>query len=97
MRAHWKKKEGNKNAEAQADEISFWNHLKMTGFESWLQHSIEEEEMTNIVVKDAVIFITGASRKRGIGRALVEEAVKRGAKRVYATARNISQLVLRQV
>ena len=48
--------------------------------------------MTNIVVKDAVIFITGASRKRGIGRALVEEAVKRGAKKVYATARNIAQL-----
>ncbi len=48
--------------------------------------------MSNIVVKDAVIFITGASRKRGIGHALVEEAVKRGAKKVYATARNISQL-----
>ncbi len=48
--------------------------------------------MSNIVVKDAVIFITGASRKRGIGRALVEESVKRGAKKVYATARNISQL-----
>jgi len=48
--------------------------------------------MPNIVVKDAVIFITGASRKRGIGRALVEEAVKRGAKKVYATARNVSQL-----
>lgn len=48
--------------------------------------------MTNIRVKDAVIFITGASRKRGIGHALVEEAVKRGAKKVYATARNISQL-----
>ncbi len=48
--------------------------------------------MSNIAVKDAVVFITGASRKRGIGRALVEEAVKRGAKKVYATARNISDL-----
>lgn len=48
--------------------------------------------MSSIVVKDAVVFITGASRKRGIGRALVEEAVKRGAKKVYATARDISQL-----
>jgi short-subunit dehydrogenase len=48
--------------------------------------------MTSIVVKDAVVFITGASRKRGIGRALVEEAVRRGAKKIYATARNISQL-----
>jgi short-subunit dehydrogenase len=48
--------------------------------------------MAKIVVKNAVIFITGANRKRGIGRALVEEAVKREAKKVYATARNISQL-----
>lgn len=48
--------------------------------------------MSKVVVKDAVIFITGANRKRGIGRALVEEAVKRGAKKVYATARDISQL-----
>ncbi len=48
--------------------------------------------MPNIMVKDAVIFITGANRKRGIGRALVEEAVRRGAKKVYATARNLSDL-----
>ncbi len=54
--------------------------------------NIEEDQMSNIVVKGAVIFITGASRKRGIGHALVKEAVKRGAKKVYATARSISQL-----
>lgn len=48
--------------------------------------------MSNIVIKNAIIFITGANRERGIGRALVEEAIKRGAKKVYATARNISQL-----
>lgn len=48
--------------------------------------------MSNVIVKDAVILITGANRKRGIGRALVEEAIKRGAKKVYATTRNLSQL-----
>ncbi|QQV74745.1 hypothetical protein H6P87_00285 [Rickettsia tillamookensis] len=48
--------------------------------------------MSKVFVKDLVVFITGASRKKGIGRALVEEAIKRGAKKVYATARNISQL-----
>ena len=48
--------------------------------------------MSDIVVKDAVIFITGTSRPRGIGHALVVEAVKRGAKKIYATARDISQL-----
>lgn len=48
--------------------------------------------MSKIKVKGAVIFITGCNRKRGIGRALVEEAIKRGAKKIYATARNSSQL-----
>lgn len=36
--------------------------------------------------------MTGANRKKGIGRSLVEEAIKRGAKKVYATVRHISQL-----
>ena len=36
-------------------------------------------------IEDKVILITGANR--GIGRALVEEALKRGAKRVYAATR----------
>src|SRR6478672_5608920 len=34
---------------------------------------------------DKVILVTGANR--GIGQALVEEALRRGAKRVYATTR----------
>ena len=33
-----------------------------------------------------VVLVTGANR--GIGRALVEEAVARGARKVYATARS---------
>ena len=48
--------------------------------------------MFKISVDGLVVFVTGANRKNGIGRALVEEAIKRGAKKVYATARNISQL-----
>jgi NAD(P)-dependent dehydrogenase (short-subunit alcohol dehydrogenase family) len=36
-------------------------------------------------VKDATILVTGANR--GIGQALVEEALRRGAKRVYAGTR----------
>ncbi|MCH9633560.1 MAG: hypothetical protein S4CHLAM7_02880 [Chlamydiae bacterium] len=48
--------------------------------------------MSKILVKDLVIFVTGANRDRGIGRALIEEAIKRGARKVYATARDVSQL-----
>src|SRR5690349_7580141 len=36
-------------------------------------------------IADKVILVTGANR--GIGHALVEEALKRGAKRVYAGTR----------
>ncbi len=48
--------------------------------------------MTKITMKDKVVFITGANRKKGIGGALVDEAIRRGAKKIYACARQISQL-----
>ena len=41
-------------------------------------------------VEKAVALVTGANR--GIGRALVEELLERGAARVYATARNAADL-----
>lgn len=43
--------------------------------------------MPGVDVKDAVVFVTGANR--GIGRAIAVEAVARGAKKVYAAARNV--------
>ena len=39
-------------------------------------------------ISDAVIFITGANR--GLGLALAQEAVRRGAQKVYAGMRNIA-------
>jgi NAD(P)-dependent dehydrogenase (short-subunit alcohol dehydrogenase family) len=40
---------------------------------------------TNMTIANKTVLVTGASR--GIGQALVEEALKRGAKQVYAAAR----------
>ena len=46
--------------------------------------------MSKISVRDSAVFVTGANR--GIGRALVEEALTRGASFVYAAARDTSTL-----
>ena len=41
-------------------------------------------------IKNNIIFITGANR--GIGKALVEAALKHGAKKIYAAARKLEDL-----
>ncbi len=46
--------------------------------------------MSSISIKDAIVFVTGANR--GIGRAIAEEAAARGARRVYAAARDVAGL-----
>src|SRR5258708_26211092 len=38
-----------------------------------------------MTIADKIVLVTGANR--GIGQALVEEALRRGAKRVYASTR----------
>jgi NAD(P)-dependent dehydrogenase (short-subunit alcohol dehydrogenase family) len=44
----------------------------------------------NIQIKDSIAFVTGANR--GIGKSIVEELVKKGARKVYAAARNTATL-----
>lgn len=41
-------------------------------------------------IKDRIVFITGANR--GIGKALVKAALNSGARKVYASARDISKI-----
>jgi NAD(P)-dependent dehydrogenase (short-subunit alcohol dehydrogenase family) len=48
--------------------------------------------MTSYNIKDSVAFVTGTNKRNGIGRAIVESLIEHGAKKVYATARNVSQL-----
>lgn len=43
-------------------------------------------------VEGCVAFVTGTNRKKGIGRAIVDALVQGGAEKVYATARDASQL-----
>ncbi len=43
--------------------------------------------MTSFEIESATAFVTGANRKRGIGRAIVRALGEKGARRVYATAR----------
>ena len=48
--------------------------------------------MPSFKIQDAVAFVTGTSKTNGIGRAVVEALLTNGASKVYATARNVSQL-----
>jgi NAD(P)-dependent dehydrogenase (short-subunit alcohol dehydrogenase family) len=52
------------------------------------KHNKNERKHMN-TIENKVILVTGANR--GIGRALVEEALKRGAKKVYAGTRGALQ------
>jgi NAD(P)-dependent dehydrogenase (short-subunit alcohol dehydrogenase family) len=51
---------------------------------AWLRHQRKTQE-EYMKTADKAVLVTGANR--GIGRALIEEALRRGAKRVYAGTR----------
>jgi NAD(P)-dependent dehydrogenase (short-subunit alcohol dehydrogenase family) len=50
----------------------------------------QPERRVQMKIQGSVALVTGANR--GIGRAFVEELIRRGAKKVYATARDPSKL-----
>lgn len=48
--------------------------------------------MSSFQIENSVAFVTGTNRKNGMGRAFVKALIENGAKKVYATARDASQL-----
>lgn len=48
--------------------------------------------MPSFKIDNSVAFVTGTNKPNGIGRAIVEALLQRGASKVYATARDASQL-----
>ena len=48
--------------------------------------------MPSFNIENSVAFVTGTNKKNGIGRAIVDALIAAGASKVYATARNASQL-----
>ncbi len=48
--------------------------------------------MTSFSIQNSAAFVTGTNKTRGIGRAIVEALLANGASKVYASARNASQL-----
>ena len=47
---------------------------------------------TTVNINNTVAFVTGTNKKNGIGRAIVDSLLENGAKKVYATARDATQL-----
>ena len=48
--------------------------------------------MTSFNIENATAFVTGTNKKNGIGRAIVDALLANGVKKVYATARDTTQL-----
>jgi NAD(P)-dependent dehydrogenase (short-subunit alcohol dehydrogenase family) len=48
--------------------------------------------MPSFIIQGSVAFVTGTNRCNGIGRAIVKGLIARGAAKVYATARDVTQL-----
>jgi len=64
------------------------SNVRLSRLSKWRRpnrHDHENQQESAMKIADKTVLVTGANR--GLGRALVEEALRRGAKRVYAGAR----------
>ena len=52
----------------------------------------KQTNMPSFDITNSVAFVTGTNKKNGIGRAIVDALLENGASKVYATARDASQL-----
>jgi NAD(P)-dependent dehydrogenase (short-subunit alcohol dehydrogenase family) len=50
--------------------------------------------MTAFQLENAVAFVTGTSKKNGMGRAIVDALVASGVAKIYATARKVDQIYM---
>jgi len=54
IREHWKSKEIQQDVYNQEDEERFWEHLRMTGFDSWLQSTPNGDFMLHCLEGDSL-------------------------------------------
>jgi NAD(P)-dependent dehydrogenase (short-subunit alcohol dehydrogenase family) len=69
----------------RSDKMSFLSQIDQ-------QKQQNTTTMNTFNIKDSVAFVTGTNKKNGIGRSIVEALLSNGAAKVYATARDTSQL-----
>src|SRR5689334_11955381 len=77
------------DVESNGQKIAPDRHSTARWRDLWYAHHLCSTECT-MQIKDSVAFVSGANR--GIGRAFVDALLERGAKRVYAAARDLSSL-----
>jgi hypothetical protein len=64
VREHWQKKHVSKDPDIQTAEVNFWHHLKMTGFESWLQESPQGDFMIHCLEGESLQQILKGLREQ---------------------------------
>jgi hypothetical protein len=64
VREHWQNKSMSKDATTHEAELHFWQQLKMTGFESWLQQTFRGDFMIHCLEGESVQHIFRGLREQ---------------------------------